>query len=90
MKTIQTPIHCPPGTESENQIYRPSILGELEGLLRGLFRDLDASLVPFQLAIAAADRKKATSLQAHIEFISAAMLVLYEKKQLAMLSIAKR
>jgi hypothetical protein len=56
---------------------------ETNGLLRSLFRDLDISLAPFEFAIASGDRLKATALQAHIELICAAMLVLYDKKQLA-------
>ena len=60
-------------------------LYDTDGLLRSLYRDLDTSLAPFELAIARGDRSKAISLQSHIEFVCAAMLVLYEKKNLLLL-----
>lgn len=55
---------------------------ENEGLLRSLYRDLDKSLPPFELAIANGDRIKAIGLQSHIDFVCAAMLVIYEKRNL--------
>lgn len=58
---------------------------ETEGLLRSLYRDLDTSLRPFELAIANGDRLKAIGLQAHIDFICAAMVVIYEKRNLLLL-----
>lgn len=62
---------------------------EIDGLLRSLYRDLDASLIPFELAIASGERSKAIGLQSHIEFVCAAMLVIYEKKNLLLLGHLK-
>ena len=62
---------------------------EMEGLLRSLYRDLDTSLRPFELAVARGDRHTAIELQSHIDFVCAAMLVIYEKKNLALIARAK-
>lgn len=61
----------------------------MDGLLRSLYRDLDSSLIPFELAVARGDRRAAIDLQSHIEFVCAAMLVIYEKKNLALITSAK-
>lgn len=55
---------------------------ETDGLLRRLYRDLETSLIPFELAIASGDRRKAIALQEHIDFVGAAMLAMYENKNL--------
>lgn len=70
-------------------IHPVGIVCEMEGLLRSLYRDLDTSLRPFELAVARGDRHTAIELQSHIEFLCAAMLVIYEKKNLALIARAK-
>lgn len=62
---------------------------EIDGLLRGLYRDLDKSLTPFEIAIANGARHEALALQEHIEFVCAAMLIIYEKKKLLLLDPSK-
>ena len=60
-----------------------------DGLLRGLYRDLEATMIPFELAIATGERHKAIALQEHIDFVCSAMLVIYEKQVLLRLDRLK-